>query len=207
MAVSINLVIRNSVIKKFIVGIDEAGRGPLAGPMAIGIVVLRKNHKLSLSGIRDSKKLSPKGREEWFKKISLWRKEGKISFCVMFVSPKDIDTKGLSWGLRSLIEKGLKKISANPLNSMIFLDGGLKAPKNFKFQKTIIKGDEKIPVISLASIAAKVFRDRKMIALAKKYPKYGFEIHKGYGTLAHRKVIKKFGESPVHRKSFLTRIA
>jgi ribonuclease HII len=82
-----------------------------------------------------------------------------------------------------------------------------KAPQYFSFQKTVIKGDEKIPVISLASIAAKVLRDRKMVIFAKQYPKYGFEIHKGYGTTAHRKAIRKFGPSAIHRKSFLSRIA
>lgn len=192
---------------RYIVGIDEAGRGPLAGPMAVGIVMIKKNHTLPLTRIRDSKKLSPEAREEWFRKILLWKKEEKLSFCVMFVSAKDIDNKGLSWGLASSIEKGLRKLSVSPLKSEVFLDGGLKAPKKFLFQKTIIKGDEKIPVISLASIAAKVLRDRKMVAFSKKYPKYGFEIHKGYGTLAHRRAIKKFGPAVIHRKSFLTRIA
>lgn len=194
-------------MKKYVVGVDEAGRGPLAGPMAIGILALPTNHKLPLAGIRDSKKLSPLKREEWFKKISEWQKERKLTFCVVFVSAKEIDTKGLSWGLRTSIEKGLKKLSFKPREIEIFLDGGLKAPQLFPFQKTIVKGDEKIPVISLASIAAKVLRDRKMVTFAKKYPKYGFEIHKGYGTASHRRVIRKFGPSAIHRKSFLSRIA
>jgi ribonuclease HII len=100
----------------------------------------------------------------------------------------------------------LKKIKAAEIECEILLDGSLKAPKEFLLQKTIIKGDEKHYQISLASIAAKVLRDRKMEQLSAQYPEYGFEIHKGYGTLEHRKTIKKYGPSKVHRKSFLKNI-
>jgi ribonuclease HII len=103
------------------------------------------------------------------------------------------------------IAKCLKKIKADVTNN-ILLDGSLRAPQEFHFQKTIIKGDEKEYSIGLASIAAKVIRDRKMEDFALKYPQYGFDIHKGYGTVEHRKSIKKHGPSEVHRKSFLKNI-
>ena len=96
----------------------------------------------------------------------------------------------------------MKKLNVNPKQTQIFLDGGLKAPKEFIFQKTIIRGDDKKMVISLASIVAKVSRDALMSRLSKKYPKYGFEFHKGYGTAKHRLAIRQNGLSPVHRKTF-----
>jgi len=191
---------------RYIVGIDEAGRGPLAGPMAVGIVVIKKGISIDFSGIRDSKKLSEKKRDEWFKKMVQLKKEGIIDYTVVLTSPVNIDIKGLSFALSNSIENGLKDLCIEPENAHIFLDGGLHAPQEYIHQEIIIKGDEKVPVISLASIVAKVTRDKYMIKISKKYPQYGFEIHKGYGTLFHRVSIKKYGISPVHRKSFLKRL-
>jgi len=93
-----------------------------------------------------------------------------------------------------------------PEDSQVYLDGGIKAPEQFKHQLTVIKGDEKIPIISLASIVAKVIRDRKMVRLSKKFPEFNFDMHKGYGTSLHRQAIKKFGPTVIHRRSFLTRL-
>lgn len=191
---------------KYIVGIDEAGRGPLAGPMAVGIVVMRKDVVIDTEGIRDSKKLSEKKREEWFKKIKAWNSEKALQYTVVLTSASDIDTKGLSWALAHSIQNGLEDLGVDPQHAHIYLDGGLHAPQEFLHQETIIKGDEKIPIISLASIAAKETRDTYMNKVALKYPEYGLEIHKGYGTLSHRNMIKKHGASPIHRKSFLKKI-
>lgn len=193
---------------KIVVGVDEVGRGPLAGPVAIGVCAIPFSKIIHLkeigffNGVKDSKKLSDKKREEWLSKIKFFKSEGYLDYCVSFASNKMIDKFGIVYSIKSALKDALKKIKINPENSIILLDGGLKAPKEFKNQKTIIKGDEKEPIISLASIAAKVARDKKMIKYSKKFPRYGFEIHKGYGTLLHRQNIKKYGLSELHRKSF-----
>ena len=191
---------------KFIVGIDEVGRGPLAGPVAVGAVcvsddILPKLKKF-FAGARDSKKLSVKKREEIFKKIKKAQKSGIIRYIVRYENAKVIDKIRINEAIRSCIAKCLKNLKINPKNTQVFLDGGLKAPKKFVFQKTIIGGDDKKMIISLASIVAKVSRDTLMCRLSKKFPKYGFEMHKGYGTRNHRLAIKKSGLSDIHRKTF-----
>lgn len=189
---------------KYIVGIDEAGRGPLAGPVAVGVFVIAENKlkKLDLNGLKDSKKLSKKKREEWREKIKKMKKEGIADFSVVLVSEKHIDKNRIHNSIKFGIEKGIKKLKIGKKDK-IFLDGGLRLDKTFLFQDTVIKGDEKIPVISLASIMAKTERDKKMLSFAKKYPKYGFDSHMGYGTRKHAENIRLFGASPIHRKSFL----
>jgi len=186
-----------------IIGIDEAGRGPLAGPVAVGAVMFSKNEKFNFTGLADSKKLTPLHREVWFKKIKVWHKEGKLQFAVALVSNTVIDKKGIVPAINLGIERCLKKLNVNPKHTHVFLDGGLKAPAYFTNQETIIKGDEKIPAISLASITAKVTRDKRMVTVSKIYPHYGFETHKGYGTKIHADAISKHGISKIHRKSFL----
>jgi ribonuclease HII len=192
-----------------IVGIDEAGRGPLAGPVAVGAVLLYPDFDMTALGEiknKDSKKLSPEKRQEWFIKIQNWQKEGKLLFHVELVSHTIIDTKGISFAIKKGIRECLDRIDAHTKNSLILLDGSLKAPKEFRFQKTIIKGDEKEQVIGLTSIAAKVTRDEKMRELAQKFPKYKFDIHKGYGTALHLRLIQKFGPSKIHRQSFISKV-
>lgn len=141
---------------KFIVGIDEAGRGPLAGPVAVGAVIISKDIlKTKLNEIlkeikgKDSKKLSHAARELWFEKIKLWKKEKNLDFHVALVSEKIIDKKGISYAIKKGIEECLKKLDAyskaDTYEIEIKLDGSLKAPSHFSNQKTIIKGDEKIP--------------------------------------------------------------
>jgi ribonuclease HII len=125
-----------------------------------------------------------------------------VDFCVTFQSEKVIDNKGLSFAIKKALRTSLLALKKAPESAKVLLDGGLKAPPEFKDQKTIIKGDEKEMVIALASITAKVLRDRKMIRLGKKYPAYGFEIHKGYGTKGHYEAIKKYGLLNEHRISF-----
>ncbi|MDO8492868.1 MAG: ribonuclease HII [bacterium] len=212
---------------KYIVGIDEAGRGPLAGPVAIGIVTVPKNiehrvfnifrelnrekrksktnlsiHRGRIRWVKDSKQLNEKKREEIFEKIKKETKAGKLKYAVGFGSVELIDKEGITRAIAYAIARVIRKFKTKPSQMKVLLDGSLKAPKKFKNQKTIIKGDEKEMIIALASICAKVLRDRLMKRLAKKYPKYGFEIHKGYGTKAHIRAIKKYGLSKIHRKSF-----
>lgn len=186
-----------------IVGIDEAGRGALAGPVAVGAILVSKgfNWKLIL-GVADSKQLSPKKREEIFAIAKKLEKAGKLKTAVALVSEKIIDTKGITFAVREGIGRALAKLAPDPRTTYIKLDGLLKAPAKFKHQKTIIKGDVTEKEISLASIMAKVARDRYMVKLAKKHPKYGFEIHKGYGTEKHRKNIKKQGLGVMHRTTY-----
>ncbi|KND49068.1 MAG: ribonuclease HII [Parcubacteria bacterium C7867-005] len=187
---------------KYLVGIDEAGRGPLAGPVAVGVVRINsKFDKKFFRGIRDSKKLTSKDRAMWFARTKGLKKEKKLDFAVSLISEKVIDKRGIVYAINLGMSKCLRKLRVK-ITSQIFLDGSLHAPKEFKKQKTIIRGDEKIPVISLASVCAKETRDRYMERLGKKYPQYSFEVHKGYGTLLHRQNIKKYGLSKSHRKSF-----
>jgi len=197
----------------YIVGIDEAGRGPLAGPVAVGAVSipnptsprLRRASKNFFKSIRDSKKLTSDDRELWFELALEARRKGALDFAVSLVSEKVIDRKGIAYAIRLGIRRCLAALST-PEDSQVFLDGGIKAPEKFRHQLTVIKGDEKIPVISLASIVAKVVRDRRMVGLSKKFPEFDLHIHKGYGTLLHRLAIKKYGPSTIHRRSFLTRL-
>ncbi|MEK7650444.1 MAG: ribonuclease HII [Patescibacteria group bacterium] len=202
---------------QYLVGVDEAGRGPLAGPVAVGIVCLPAialaeaglgagEEILAIfgeKGVRDSKKLSEKKREEIFDRIQELKKEEKLDFVVTLVSNKVIDEKGISVAIKSGISECLKKLNLKPESCLIKLDGGLKASGNYLNQETIIRGDEQEPVIALASICAKVVRDKWMGELARKYPNYALEKHKGYGTKSHYEALKKSGISPIHRKSFL----
>lgn len=208
---------------KYIIGVDEVGRGPLAGPVAVGVVMLKtcptrdrsreivgpnrveslKVSAMWAQGFRDSKKLSPKKREEWFVKIKQARSEGWLEYAVVFVAPSVIDRKGIVYAINTALVRALKNIEHEIKCTRVLLDGGLRAPAHYSNQQTIIKGDEKELVIALASIVAKVTRDKRMVALAKKFPAYGFERHKGYGTHAHYEAIKKHGITLHHRKSFL----
>ena len=191
---------------KWIVGVDEAGRGPLAGPISVGVVSIPIKTKLLFEGLTDSKKLSEKRREEWFQKIQEWNREGKLQYAVSLVSSSIIDKKGIVFAINLGMSRCVRKLGINPKQTLVLLDGSLHAPKEFLHQRTIIKGDEKISVISLASIVAKVTRDRYMVKLAMKYPEYAFDVHKGYGTFIHRMAIKKSGISKIHRKTFLRNI-
>lgn len=186
------------------------GRGPLAGPVAVGVVSLKVESLKSKvawgKGFRDSKKLSASGREAWLLKIKEAKKEGWLLYSVVYVSPGIIDRKGLSYAIRSAIDKSLRAISHDVNETTVLLDGGLRAPLHYLNQKTIIKGDEKELAIALASIVAKVARDKRMVLLSKKFPQYGFEKHKGYGTRTHYEAIKKYGITKHHRKSFLKSI-
>jgi ribonuclease HII len=197
---------------KIIVGLDEAGRGPLAGPVTAAAVLILLPNKISLLKneifkkillqARDSKKLSPKKREEIFRLI---KKCSPIQFSYASVSEKVIDKINIEQATFKAMRICLKKLKINPKNSqhcLILVDGNRNIPQINYLQKTIIKGDDKVFSIALASIIAKVIRDKKMIILAKKYSNYHFEIHKGYPTKLHRKLLKKYGPCKIHRKSY-----
>lgn len=201
---------------KYLIGIDEVGRGALAGNVSVAALALRKNFKLGAWNLKlkDSKKLTPKQREIWFEYI---KKELRLPFAVASIPPKKIDGINISQSANLAAGKALDALIKNHklkiTNCEIFLDGGLYlkvAGNKLKTinckQQTIIKGDEKIPAIALASIIAKVSRDRQMKKLHKKFPKYGLESHKGYGTKAHFKAIKKHGPSKIHRLTFLKKM-
>lgn len=188
---------------KFVVGIDEVGRGPLAGPVAVCAFKMPiKFDSKSFGKIKDSKKLSAKEREEIFKKLKSLKTEGAVDYFISYESAKRIDTIGISKAIKNCLEKSLNKLKLDSKECLILLDGGLKAPVLYKNQNTIIKGDEKERSIAFASIAAKVSRDAFMRTLSKKYPKYFFDLHKGYGTKKHCEAINNNGLSPEHRKSF-----
>ncbi len=192
---------------KYIVGIDEAGRGPLAGPVAVGAVMIAKGFPKSLlKDIKDSKKLSAEDRQLWFDIARRAKAEGTLDFAVSLVSESVIDKFGISHALKLGIKRCLDKISASPDDTQVFLDGALRAPEKFSHQLTVIKGDEKIPVISLASILAKVVRDNHMMSVSKRFPEYGFHVHKGYGTKIHRDALKRLGPTAIHRRTFLRKI-
>lgn len=192
---------------KHIIGIDEAGRGPLAGPVAVGAVMVErkflKDFATLFRGVKDSKKISAQKREVWFKKLESAEQNGIASFRVSFSGSGTIDKRGINAAIFRSISASLGALPCPPHGSLILLDGGLRAPSMYRSQKTIIRGDEKIMIISIASIAAKVLRDRLMEKLSLKYPLYGLEQHKGYGTKEHFKKIKKHGLSKIHRRSFL----
>ena len=188
----------------YIIGIDEAGRGPLAGPVSIAAVRIKHNFdKKFFEGIKDSKKLTPEERELWYAMALEENKKGNLDFSVSLIKETVIDRWGIVYAVNLGIKRCLEKIKAIGEESQVFLDGGIKAPEYFAHQLTIIKGDEKIPIIAMASIIAKVQRDRLMVRLAKKFPGFGFEQHKGYGTRAHRLALATLGPTIIHRKTFI----
>lgn len=186
-----------------IVGIDEAGRGPLAGPVAVGAFCIPINFDRSFFiKVMDSKQLSHKKRILWFKKIKDLHKKGEIQYKIALVGSKLIDSQGITQAVFLGIKRVINRLNLNPKKTLVLLDGLLRAPKEFIYQKTIIKGDAKEPIIGCASIMAKVKRDLYMIRKSKLFPKYGFDIHKGYGTKSHMQALKKYGYSKIHRQSF-----
>lgn len=195
-------------MKRIVVGIDEVGRGPLAGPVCVCALAILKSLPHSLRGpIRDSKQLSGVAREELYCRLTAAAKEGTVRFCVSMTEASVVDKRGIVYAIQSALNRALKKLSLSPDHVDIRLDGSLRAPRAYQYQKTIIRGDASVRAIALASIVAKVVRDRRMHRYAKKYPAYGFEVHKGYGTKGHRAAIVEKGISPIHRLTFLKSIA
>lgn len=178
----------------YICGIDEAGRGPLAGPVVAGAVVLPKGKRILY--VNDSKKLSEKKREELFDVI----KEEALSFGLGIVSPERIDEINILQATYEAMREAVNKLSVSP---DILLNDAVTIPGIDIRQVPIIKGDAKSLTIASASILAKVTRDRIMAEYDLQYPEYGFAKHKGYGTKAHIDAIRQFGPCPIHRKTFI----
>ena len=180
--------------KDFIAGVDEVGRGPLAGPVVTAAVILPKD--FSLLGVDDSKKLSPKRREELFEQI----REAAVCWAIGRREPDRIDEINI---LEATKEAMLDAIRALPVKPDHVLIDAVRLPGLEMPQTSIIKGDARSVSIAAASILAKVTRDREMVEMAEVYPGYAFESNKGYGTAAHYEGLKALGPCPIHRKTFL----
>lgn len=176
--------------------LDEAGRGPLAGPVTAAAVYIIANCKLQITNLRDSKKLTPERREELFKILT---KNPAIEWGIGKVSEKVIDKINILESTKLAMVRAVKKLKRRP--DFLILDGNFKIDVEIP-QKSIIKGDEKVFSCASASIIAKVTRDKIMQGYHKKYPQYGFLKHKGYPTKYHFKMLRKYGPCKIHRKSF-----
>ncbi|HTY40030.1 MAG TPA: ribonuclease HII [Candidatus Paceibacterota bacterium] len=195
--------------RSYVIGIDEVGRGPLAGPVVVCAVMIDSKLRIrncGLGKLKDSKQLTAGQRERWAKYL---RRRPDVKFALARISPARIDRLNISRAANLAAWRAYERLVGR-LPSVRYrtkLDGGLflknREMSRFLEARTIVKGDEKVPAIAAASIIAKVARDQYMVKLARQYPGYGFEVHKGYGTLAHRRAIKRLGPSPVHRRTFL----
>ena len=176
---------------------DEAGRGALAGPVAVGALILPNTPRLrsTLSGARDSKLMTPAQRVRWAEVI----KASARAWSLGWASAEEIDSLGISASTRLAAERALADLSLLP--DFLLTDFHLKPESESPFI-SLVKGDQKSLTIACASILAKTARDALMRELDGKYPGYGLAKHKGYGTAIHRKAIEKLGHSPVHRKTF-----
>ncbi|MFA6494973.1 MAG: ribonuclease HII [Candidatus Paceibacterota bacterium] len=206
---------------RYVVGIDEVGRGPLAGDAYVGAVVISAALNKSLarayrahahtSGhlfpckLADSKKLSLRQREAWF----AWMRLRGIEPIIARVSPGVIDTLNIARACDRAAQRAyvrVRRVVRGVGVVRVVADGGLSLGNALRARddfEHFAKADERVPAVSLASIAAKVLRDRAMIRMARRYPHYGFDAHKGYGTKKHIRAIKKYGPSPLHRRSFI----
>ena len=177
-----------------ICGVDEAGRGPLAGPVCAAAVILPKH--LEIPGLTDSKKLSDKKRRELFPVI----KEQAIAYGIAFASEQEIDEINILQATFLAMKRAIAQLDGKV--DFALLDGNRETDFGIPCQ-TVVKGDSRSANIAAASVLAKVTRDMYMEELAEKYPAYGFEIHKGYGTKAHYAALTEHGPSPIHRRTFL----
>ena len=178
-------------------GVDEAGRGPLAGPVCAAAVILPKG--LVIPGLNDSKKLSDKRRRELFPIIQ----QEAVSFGIAFASQEEIDEINILQATFLAMGRAIDRL--NPRPEFALIDGNRETDFGVPC-KTVIKGDSLSANIAAASVLAKVTRDNWMMEAAEKYPGYGFEIHKGYGTKAHYEALEKLGPCPIHRRSFLKKL-
>lgn len=189
--------IENSWFEKgirVICGVDEAGRGPLAGPVCAAAVILPPN--MEIPGLNDSKKLSDKKRRELYPII----KEQAIAYGIAFVDHEKIDEINVLQATYMAMGQAIAQLSVKP--ELALIDGNRAADFGVSTE-TVVHGDSLSASIAAASVLAKVSRDDYMLEMAKEYPQYGFEIHKGYGTKAHYAAITEHGTSPIHRMSFL----
>ena len=182
---------------ELICGVDEAGRGPLAGPVCAAAVILPKG--LVIPGLNDSKKLSDKRRRELFPIIQ----QEAVSFGIAFASQEEIDEINILQATFLAMRRAMEQL--NPQPEFALIDGNRETDFGVPC-KTVIKGDSLSANIAAASVLAKVTRDNWMMEAAEKYPGYGFEIHQGYGTKAHYAALEKLGPCPIHRRSFLKKL-
>lgn len=180
-----------------ICGIDEAGRGPLAGPVYAAAVILPKGH--IVEGVNDSKKISEKKRDLLFDKII----DECVCYSVGTASEQEIDEINILQATFLAMRRAFAGLEIKP--DIALVDGNKKSGLDIA-EQTIVKGDSKSANIAAASIIAKVSRDRYMLEMAEKYPEYQFEKHKGYGTKLHYEMLEKYGISPIHRKTFLKKL-
>ncbi|MBQ3431855.1 MAG: ribonuclease HII [Clostridia bacterium] len=183
---------------KIVCGVDEAGRGPLAGPVCAACVVLPAG--TVIEGVNDSKKLSEKKRDALYDVV----KEQALDYGIAFASEKEIDEINILQATFLAMRRAVESLTV--VTPDIALIDGNKTPGLSIAERSIIKGDAKSANIAAASILAKVTRDRYMLEMAEKYPEYQFQKHKGYGTKLHYEMIEKYGISPIHRKTFLKKI-
>ena len=175
-------------------GVDEAGRGPLAGPVCAAAVILPPH--LEIPGLNDSKKLTDKRRRELMPVI----KEQALAYGIAFATHEEIDRNNILQATYLAMERALAQLNIKP--DIALIDGN--RAKDFGLPvKTVVHGDSLSASIAAASVLAKVTRDDLMLAMAEEYPQYGFEIHKGYGTKAHYEALTAHGPSPIHRMTFL----
>ena len=179
---------------KYVCGVDEAGRGPLAGDVYAAAVIFPEG--VEIEGINDSKKLTEKQREKLFDEI----KEKALAWCIASSGVEEIERLNILEAAKLAMQRAVEGLSISP--DIILIDGNMP-PKFDTDSEAVVKGDGKSQAIAAASVLAKVARDRYMKELAEKYPQWQFEKHKGYGTKLHYQMIDQFGESPVHRPSFL----
>lgn len=189
--------IENSYFEKgfrLICGVDEAGRGPLAGPVCAAAVILPPNH--NIPGLNDSKKLSDKKRRELYPLI----KEQAVAYGIAFASEQEIDDINILQATFLAMQRAIDQLSVKP--DFALIDGNRE--KDFGVPvKTVVHGDSLSASIAAASVLAKVTRDDLMLKLSEQYPQYAFDIHKGYGTKAHYEAISAHGPCPIHRMTFL----
>jgi len=201
---------------RYVVGLDEAGRGALSGPVVAAAVIFKKSkiknqksklpriaeqsslrgRQFKIQNLRDSKKLTPKKREEFYKILT---NHPQIKWGIGRVSEKVIDKINILEATKLVMIKAIKKLKRKP--DFLIIDGNFKLNLPIP-QKSIIKADEKVFSVALASILAKVWRDKMMLRYHKKYPQYRFDLHKGYPTRLHLKMLKKHGPCKIHRKTF-----
>lgn len=178
-------------------GVDEAGRGPLAGPVCAAAVILPAN--VEIPGLDDSKKLSDKRRRELFPII----KEQAVAYGIAFADHQEIDQINILQATYLAMERAIAQLNVQP--EVALIDGN--RAKDFGIPvETVVHGDSRSASIAAASILAKVTRDDHMLEMAKMYPQYGFEIHKGYGTKAHYAALAEYGPCPIHRMTFLKKL-
>ena len=186
--------IEDSLGLRVICGVDEAGRGPLAGPVCAAAVILPEH--LQIPGLTDSKKLSDKKRRELFPVIQ----EQAVAYGIGLASEAEIDEINILQATFRAMRRALDQLSVRP--EIALIDGNRETDFGLPV-KTVVKGDSLSANIAAASVLAKVTRDNIMVELARQYPEYGFEIHKGYGTKAHYEALRTYGPCPIHRKTFL----